>query len=155
MLTSGEVAKLLDAEGTICSCLFNDCGLPFPNVALGMTEPDYPKLLHEQFGGWLEIGKRKGNWSDMYSWRIASHRVEPVLIYALPELVIKKVQAEALLLMLTTMPGSGRRVTDKQRLLRWTLHYLVKGLNERGRGKLPAREQVNEVLESLRKDRSV
>ena len=147
MLTAKEVAILLDSEGTICITLANLGSRLIPSVQVEMTDSRYPKLMHEQFGGYLYLNpksKRNPKHSDTWSWQLKARDCEQVLIYALPELTIKKTQAEALLLFITTLPPKGRRpkLTDKQLLLQLTLHELVRKLNKKG-------PTVNDVIEQL------
>ena len=144
MFTPQEVARILDTEGCICSTVATTH--PSPCVKLGMTTVEYPRLMQEQFGGGLYFTKRDRvkypNWSDTWQWSINGKACEPILLQTLPYLKLKKVQAEAALLMLSTLVGKSKRMTDKQLLLRWTLHELLHKLNKRG----PA---VNDVIEQL------
>jgi hypothetical protein len=145
MLTPKEVAVLLDSEGTICITLANLRSIVIPVVSVEMTDQQYPRLMHEQFGGYLTFKEKKNpKHSPSLDWNVRGKKCEEVLTYALAELVIKKVQAQAVLLFASTLPSTGTRpkVTDKQLLLRWTLYELVKKLNKKG-------PSVNDVIEQL------
>lgn len=145
MFTPIEVAQLLDTEGTIMSAAVNG-GHPIPRVILGMTTEVYPRLMHQQFGGRLSFYKHeKVEHKDVWTWYIDSKKCEEVLVYALPELRLKRQQAAACLLMLPAISGKGKKPTDAQALLRWKLHEIIKGLNRKGKVRSVELERLVEV----------
>lgn len=149
MLTPKEFAVLLDGEGTIFSSLNNNSSTVSPVVAVGMTDPTYPKILHEQFGGYLLHRKSEGvNFQRIWHWSVRGKGCEPVLAFVVAELRIKKLQGEAALLMATLMPNKGGKCTVKQHLLRWKLHELIRRLNRTGPSQTEIEEALSEVEES-------
>lgn len=146
-----ELARLIDGEGTICSCIKSSTRLPFPRVALAMADLVYPQTLHDIYGGSLSFYKQRNpNARGLWHWGVDRSRIKPLLLFIVPELRIKQVQAEAALLMLTTFPSQGKQPTDKQLVLRWVLHDLLRRLNKRGSSHRPPQEEVDEVLARLK-----
>ena len=147
-----ELARLIDGEGSICSCMQGTKNVtPYPRVALAMADLVYPQALYDTYGGYLYFRKQPNpNARGLWRWYIGSFHIKPLLLLILPELQIKQAQAEAALLMLTTIPVKGKHPTDKQLVLRWTLHELICSLNKRGPSKRPSHEEVSEVLTRLK-----
>jgi hypothetical protein len=149
MLDAQQVATILDGEGSIGS-LVQPNGLPYPRVAMGMTDPHYINALAEQFGGTAHF--RKSNdpkHKDLWRWDLCGKPCEDILQYALPFLKVKRQQARCVILMCSTIeaPGGNRRtkrVSDQDVLLRMVLHEKLAQLNKRGK-----REEVNSVIQKL------
>ena len=103
----------------------------------------------EQFGGCLRLEKKEGEQKDMWKWCVTGKACEKVLIFVLPVIRMKKLQAEAALLMASTIAeyrGSRRKLTTRDKLIRWRMHELLHQLNRRGK---PAKEEVDEVVQEL------
>ena len=137
MLSPEQVATILDGEGTITSVVQPN-GLPYPRVSLGMTSPEYPEALCEQFGGSVNWRKHKNpGHKPLRRWELCGWACKYVLEYCVRDLKVKKPQAEGILIMCSTQQARGgnrayEKLSERDFLLRWKLHEVIRELNKRG-----------------------
>jgi len=90
--------------------------------------------LQEHFGGFTYTREVRIEWKTKYEWILERSKSVEVCRAILPYLVIKKPQAELLILFqqsFTEMKVGGR-LTDDQRALRERCFFRMKELNHRG-----------------------
>lgn len=136
------LAGIIDGEGSIM-VIHHNSNKEFGHkweywvlrVLIANTDKRLLDWLLERFGGGYSIGiSKKNTHKDTYQWRVDSKRALPVLMAALPYLILKKEQANLALDMISTHKLVGRKGHTQETFeKRKALAERIKSLNKRGK----------------------
>ena len=109
-------------------------------VSVAMTTPQYIKLLHDTYGGYIRVrGGRHATWKEQYDWGVSSKKAVALLQDLLPYFRIKKPQADICLAFHAARLACGHRWNRNEGLpsdviTRYQDYYLqMRRLNARGK----------------------
>ena len=116
-------AGIIDGEGCL-SITFREYPSKWElSVSVGGTDKRLLIWLSDRFGGAITPMKRTGNRQPAYLWRVPKRQLQSMLNGVMPYLVVKREQAEVLLVAATQNLAANERRDCA---------LVIRGLNRRG-----------------------
>lgn len=120
-LQKAYLAGIVDGEG--CISLHDTGAINLaPRVAIGQKNWPFLEGIRQQFGGTLARGGSSGVWILNVTGKDS---IKAFLNYVLPYLVIKRREAEIMLLICDQVPNAGKPATLQQKAIRRRLEDLL------------------------------